>query len=128
MNRLSELRKERHLTLKDMAKYLDVSVGSYNYYELGKTEPDIEKLKKLADFFCVSIDYLLGYTVNNVLTNVNKEIVNNNSFITEEEKKLLTQFRCLGKAEKHAVALSCETFYKNSIKKDMAKEYKENKL
>lgn len=61
MNELKNLRKSRNLLQKDMAKILGVSVSTYCYWEKGDFQPDNEALKKIADYFGVTIDYLLGY-------------------------------------------------------------------
>lgn len=62
MNRIKELRKEKNLTQADLAKLLDVSDRSIGFYENEKRDPDTKALKKLADYFSVTIDYLLGRT------------------------------------------------------------------
>ena len=61
---LKELRKEKNLLQKDIAKYLNITTSAYGYYEQEKRSPDIEIIKKLADFFDVSTDYLLGRSKN----------------------------------------------------------------
>lgn len=58
--RLVQLREERKLTKKQMAEFLKINQSTYGKYELGKREPDIEKIIELADYFNVSTDYLLG--------------------------------------------------------------------
>ena len=58
--RLRKLRKERNLYQKDVAEAIKTSVQVYNNYELGKREPDFDTFGKLADYFGVSTDYLLG--------------------------------------------------------------------
>jgi transcriptional regulator with XRE-family HTH domain len=58
--RLKELRGQR--TQEDIAKHLGVSRARYAHYENGRSEPDYETLEKIASFFDVSIDYLLGRT------------------------------------------------------------------
>lgn len=60
MNRLKELRKNRNLKQSDVAKAIFTSQQNYSRYENGNVEPDYEVLKKLASFFDVSIDYILG--------------------------------------------------------------------
>ena len=60
MERLKKLRKERGLNQSALAKQLDISVSAYGNYELDQRDPSIETLIKLADFYNVSIDYLLG--------------------------------------------------------------------
>ncbi|AFK85868.1 MULTISPECIES: helix-turn-helix domain-containing protein [Thermoanaerobacterium] len=59
-DRLKELRKEKNLTQEDLAKILEISRSTIAGYETERKEPDYETLKKIADFFNVSIDYLLG--------------------------------------------------------------------
>lgn len=60
--RLRELRKEKNLTQKDVANFLKISDRTIGYYESGQRKPDPETLQKIADFFNVSVDYLLGRT------------------------------------------------------------------
>lgn len=61
-NRLKELRQEKDLLQKDVANYLNISTSAYGFYEQGKRTPDSEMMKKLSEFFNVSLDYLLGKT------------------------------------------------------------------
>ena len=58
--RLKELRTKKKMLQRDVAKYLDVTVRTYQYYESGELEPSLEKLVKIADLFEVSTDFLLG--------------------------------------------------------------------
>lgn len=60
--RLHTLRKERKLRQEDMANQLGIARTTYAMYEQGNREPDYNTLIKLATFFEVSIDYLLGIT------------------------------------------------------------------
>ncbi len=62
MERLKQLRQEKGLYQKDVAAYLGVDRTTYVKYETGVSEPTQETLKALADYFDVSIDYLLGRT------------------------------------------------------------------
>lgn len=62
MNRLKELREERGYSTRGMETKLDISYAVINYYENEKRDPSTACLKKLADFFEVSIDYLLCYS------------------------------------------------------------------
>lgn len=59
---LSNLRNEAKITQKDLANILGVSRGTIGMYEIGQRDPDTETLKKIAKFFNVSVDYLLGNT------------------------------------------------------------------
>jgi len=58
--RLKELRLKSKKTQKEIAIYLDITREAYTQYETGARNPDYETLKKLADYFGVTVDYLLG--------------------------------------------------------------------
>lgn len=60
MENLKRLRKQRKLTQNDLGEILNISATAYGNYELGQRSPTPETLIKLADFFGVSVDYLLG--------------------------------------------------------------------
>ena len=59
-SRLRALRKERGLTLQQLAKHFGMSHSTLSKYETGSRKPDMEMLKKLSDFFGVRVDYLIG--------------------------------------------------------------------
>ena len=58
--RLKELRKARKYKQTDLAEVLSCSQGVYSRYESGEREPPFDIMKKLADFYGVTIDYLMG--------------------------------------------------------------------
>lgn len=67
MNRLKKLRKANGLTLKELAKDLNykgffekINDGTLSRYENGRREPKFKVVVKLADYFDVSVDYLIG--------------------------------------------------------------------
>lgn len=60
MKRLRQLRTNKKLTQKDVAEFLGVDRTTYVKYETGASEPNFETLQRLATFFGVSTDYLLG--------------------------------------------------------------------
>jgi transcriptional regulator with XRE-family HTH domain len=59
-NRLKEIRQEKKLSQKDLTKKLNISQQAISLYEKGDREPKLETWSKLADFFNVPVDYLLG--------------------------------------------------------------------
>lgn len=61
-DQLTKLRKNNGLTQEALAKKLGIPRSTYSNYENGKREPDIETIRKIASFFGVSTDFLLGYT------------------------------------------------------------------
>jgi transcriptional regulator with XRE-family HTH domain len=60
--RLKELRYQKKLTQEQLGAKVNVTKVSISGYENGNRTPDTETLQKLADFFEVSVDYLLGRT------------------------------------------------------------------
>lgn len=60
--KLRELRKEGNVGQKELAGYLNVSISTISNYENNVHSPDLDTLCKLADFFQVSIDYLMDRT------------------------------------------------------------------
>ena len=59
-NRIKDLREDKDLRQSDLAKATGIDQRTISNYETGKTNPDSDALIKLADFFNVSIDYLVG--------------------------------------------------------------------
>lgn len=60
--RLKMVRKESGKKQREIAAALGLKLRGYQSYEMGESEPNIEKLMILADLFDVSIDYLVGRT------------------------------------------------------------------
>ena len=61
-NRLRDLREDKDLKQKDIAELLKVHQTTYSDYELGRLNIPIAALHTLADYYGVSVDYLLGRT------------------------------------------------------------------
>lgn len=59
---IKKARNDRHLSQRALADIIGVSQQTVGSWEVGRTSPDNEMLKKLASFFNVSVDYLLGRT------------------------------------------------------------------
>ena len=60
--RIRNLREDRDLTQTQLAQYLQLHQTTYSDYELGRLNVPVPVLHKLADFYGVSVDYLLGRT------------------------------------------------------------------
>ena len=60
MLRIKELREEKNISQLELAKKLNLTQQSISLYEKGDREPSIDVLKSIANFFNVSLDYLLG--------------------------------------------------------------------
>lgn len=60
--RAKQLRKEAGLSQTQLAQKLGITQRKLSYLESGQSEPDMETLCRMADFFDVTTDYLLGRT------------------------------------------------------------------
>lgn len=81
--RLKLLRSEKDVKQKDVAKFLDISPSAYGFYEQDKRTPTPDMVLKLAEYFDVSTDFILGKSDNRKETK--KEINANQSKDLEEE-------------------------------------------
>ena len=88
MNRLKELRKEKKLTQKELAEETDIPYRTLQRWENGESQIKPKKAEKLADYFGVSIGYLLGYDDNYF----KKQIRNNNDFEKQIKIDTLNNF------------------------------------
>ena len=59
---IRNLRIDRGLTQKEVAEYLHIKQNTYSQYEVGTLNYPVDALIKLADYYGVSVDYLLGRT------------------------------------------------------------------
>ncbi|HCY49009.1 MAG TPA: transcriptional regulator [Clostridiales bacterium] len=93
MKRLYELRTEKGLSQRGMAANFNVSQGTYNNWENGRTQPSVEQLVAMANFFGVSVDYLVS----------NDEVRNDiKDSLTEEQRKL---FRAVSQLDVRSASL-----------------------
>lgn len=122
MNRLKELRLENGLLQKDVAKTIGVSPQSYGYYENEVNKPDPATLIKLANFFKVSIDYLLCRTDDFGAPMVAP--MGDGERYSEEERKLIEDYRALNYSGKKLVKQTVETLRATSAQS----EQKKNKI
>lgn len=83
---IAELRKDKGLLQKELAQLLGVSIGTVSNYETGVHNPEIETLIKLADYFKVSVDYMLGRIKFRAgLDILNSQIISNGKELTAGE-------------------------------------------
>lgn len=91
--KLKELREQTGLSQYELAPLLNLGRATYANYEIGKTQPTIETLCKIADYFGVSLDYLCGH-----------------------ETKGITNIGCLNKKQKQLVNIIKNLNDENTIK------------
>ena len=75
MNRFKELRKSKNLTQTEFASLIHVDQSTVSKWEQDKITPDIQTMQLLAEFFGVSVDYLLGRGSNISATTINRNVV-----------------------------------------------------
>ena len=90
---LRKLRRKKNITMKQLGEMVGVSESAISQYENGKRQPDQPTLIKIADYFNVSTDYLLGRNEKNPapsLTASELQLINNfRSLNGEGQEKLL---------------------------------------
>lgn len=95
LKNLRKLRMQRGISQQQLADVIGVSQQSINKYENHSVEPDIDTMSAMADFFNVSIDYLVGRTESDFSIKQYD--------ITESEIKLITDYRRVGAKEKELI-------------------------
>lgn len=93
---LKALRNELKISQQQLADAIGVSQQSVNKYENQDVEPDIAILIKIAEYFSVSVDYLIGRTPSPDFTV---------SFLSKEEKSILSKYKTLTTKEKEIIKL-----------------------
>ncbi len=102
MIRLKEVRVEKGLSQVNVSSSIGRNNKSYSCYELEQRQMDYETLIAVADFFDVSIDYLLGRTENKRFLASMDE--NENGFIcSKDEKELIKSYRQLNNEQKQYI-------------------------
>lgn len=82
---IKQLRQDKKLTMSEVAEKSGVSYSAYQKYELGIREIGAKALEKLADFYGVTTDYLLGRETETVPENDLVSVVKNSNVQTPEE-------------------------------------------
>lgn len=104
MNNLRKLRKGKELSLKQLGNYLGMSESTISLYENNKREPDIATLLKLADYFDVSVDYLLDRENK-------KDAPLPVPMLGKDAQKLLDMYDEMGKESKEQLMLYATSLY-----------------
>ena len=103
---LRALLEERNMTQKELAKQLNIAPSTMGSYVQNTREPDFATLKLLAEFFHVSVDYLLDNYSENAAT--------------QQENELLRIFRSLSPEQRDVCIEQCRVFLRLNHKKKEA--------
>ncbi|MEK1448121.1 helix-turn-helix transcriptional regulator [Limosilactobacillus fermentum] len=88
--RIAQLRKSRSMSQFQLAKTLNIATSTLGMYETNRRKPNMEMLEKLADFFGVSVDYLLGRPEKNDNNNT-ADLADDDTIFTFEGKPIPEQ-------------------------------------
>lgn len=96
-DRIKELRKRKKLTQMEFAKQFNVATGTIGMWETGKREPSSNTLIKIAEFFNVSVDYLLGKeektpTIDEQMNDIEFALYGEVKDLTDEQKQEILDF------------------------------------
>lgn len=87
-NKLRVLLDENDVKQKDMAAFLQIAPSTMSGYIQGTSEPDFKTLKRLADYFSVSTDFLLDHKIGNARTDREQELLHVFRSLSEEQQDL----------------------------------------
>ncbi len=105
IKRLKELRLNKNLTQTKLAEKFGITYSNIGEWERGKSEPSTNMLIKLANFFNVSIDYLVGReNFSNVTVSASVQ------GLTSQEERLLMAFKKLDDSERDKIIYDAEYF------------------
>ena len=112
---LKDLRKEKNLTQKELAKALSITISTLSHWECDYQEPSFKDLTLLANFFEVSTDYLLGVTGYEESVQINAP---RSPVLKADEKELLNLYRQLSYESKHRLIARAEVMVEDSDKQN----------
>lgn len=97
--RLKELRNKANITQKELAEAINTSQQNIAFYEKGERKPKHDMVEKLANFFNVSIDYLLGKTdfpdpdlEVDIDTAIDNSVAYDGTPITDNDREIIKNF------------------------------------
>lgn len=108
MYNLRLLREERKLSQQNLADEFDIAQSQIQNYETGGYQPNIETLQKYADYFDVSVDFLLGRTH---IRHKSKEVKEYE--LSTEEQKLVNRYRSLRSKQHHILSIFLDALEDN---------------
>lgn len=102
--RLKELRESKKISQQELAAKIGVSQSTIGMWESRKREPSFSTIEKIADFFGVSVDYLLGRSsetsIDEQLSGVEFALYGEEKDLTDEEKEKILEFAKFVKSQR----------------------------
>lgn len=109
VNRIRDLREEKHISQTRLSIDLEVSQETISAYEVGKHYPSVKSLLKLREIFGVSIDYLLGLSDQ-------RTVPIQKSSLSDSEYALLQDYRQLDEMGKARLRAYLDGFLDRTVK------------
>lgn len=113
-NILKELRTEKSLSQKELAEKLNYTQSNICEWEKGSVEPKATALKTIANYFNVSVGYLLGLE-----DEFGQKVAAPSNALTAEEKKLIEDYRALSPALKKMLQDTIQTWQRSEANKKL---------
>jgi len=87
--RLKSLRENNKMTKAELCKRLDVIYTTYNNWETNASKPQIPDLCMLADFYNVSVDYLVGHSVKEMPATEAQALLQKYNKLSDKDRRLV---------------------------------------
>ncbi len=97
---LKLLRLAENLTQEQLSEKLGITRFTYSNYEREKTQPDIKLLVNLADFYHVTLDYLVG-----------RDFANDIGYLNDQDRELIGYFKQLNSFNREVILSNAKTAY-----------------
>lgn len=126
-NKIKNFRKSNKITQQELANKLEISRSTLSYYELGKIDPNIYTLIKLADIMDCSLDYLVNDKVDITTNDFNIDLISTNNALNLLEeiqiynKKILPILNNLSKIDINSLNYFLAEFNNKHNKNDFIK-------
>lgn len=104
---LRKLRLSKGISQQQLADVIETTQQSINKYENHSTEPDIDTLIKLADYFGTTVDFLIGHPTSSDTAGSPVE-----PLLTKEEITLIENYRNISKEERESIHLVLKNYLK----------------
>lgn len=108
---LKEIRKTQGFSQKSLAEKLGVSATNIYNYEIGRTEPSLEMLCKIADVLSVTLDFLVGRSDEFGAVNVTVA----GEDLSSEEKELLRSYRALDFDARNVIRIQLKALVESKV-------------
>lgn len=114
--RFEQLLRERGVSAYRVAKDTGISHSMFSEWKSGKYSPKLARLKKIADYFEVSVEWLLGNTDIKHLPNENNVVIVEKDDFSAHEKNFIEMYRQLPKEFQKLLDENLKAYYNISLK------------